>query len=74
MENTQVPLLRAEHLVKYYPVKGGLITHTVGQVHAVDDVSFTIGAGAKAPSAASWPGWKSPPAARCTMRAAPWTS
>jgi oligopeptide/dipeptide ABC transporter ATP-binding protein len=43
MEET--PLLRVDHLVKYYPVKGGLITHTVAQVHAVDDVSFTIRAG-----------------------------
>lgn len=40
MKNT--PLLRVEDLVKYYPVKGGLITHTLGQVHAVDHVSFTI--------------------------------
>ncbi|MCI2046353.1 MAG: ABC transporter ATP-binding protein [Faecalibacterium sp.] len=44
-EETKVPLLRVEHLKKYYPVRGGLITHTIGQVHAVDDVSFTISAG-----------------------------
>jgi len=43
MEKT--PLLQVEHLKKYYPVKGGLITHTVGHVHAVDDVSFTLNAG-----------------------------
>ena len=41
----QTPLLQVEHLKKYYPVKGGLITHTVGHVHAVDDVSFTLNEG-----------------------------
>jgi oligopeptide/dipeptide ABC transporter ATP-binding protein len=36
-------LVRVEHLVKYFPVRaGGLIRRTVGQVHAVDDVSLTI--------------------------------
>ena len=36
-------LVRVEHLVKYFPVRAGaLITRTVGQVHAVDDVSLTI--------------------------------
>ena len=37
-----IPLIRVEHLKKYYPIKGGVITHTVGQVRAVDDVSFSI--------------------------------
>ena len=41
----QEPLLRVEHLKVWYPVKGGLISHTVGHVHAVDDVSFDIEAG-----------------------------
>ena len=45
MEEEKVPLLRVENLVKYYPVKGGLLGRTVAQVHAVDDVSFTIAAG-----------------------------
>lgn len=39
---TKIPLIRVEHLKKYYPIKGGVITHTVGQVKAVDDVSFSI--------------------------------
>ncbi len=39
------PLLRVEGLVKYYPIKGGLLGRTVAQVHAVDGVSFTIEAG-----------------------------
>jgi oligopeptide transport system ATP-binding protein len=36
------PLLRVEHLKKYYPVRGGIITHTIAQVKAVDDVSFCV--------------------------------
>jgi oligopeptide/dipeptide ABC transporter ATP-binding protein len=36
-------LVRVENLVKYFPVKaGGLIRHTVGHVHAVDDVSLVV--------------------------------
>jgi oligopeptide/dipeptide ABC transporter ATP-binding protein len=36
-------LVRVENLVKYFPVKaGGFIRHTVGQVHAVDDVSLVV--------------------------------
>jgi len=38
----RTPLLQIKNLKKYYPIKGGMITHTVGQVKAVDDVSFTI--------------------------------
>jgi len=37
------PLLEAEHLVVYFPVKAGLlINRTVAEVHAVDDVSFQL--------------------------------
>jgi oligopeptide/dipeptide ABC transporter ATP-binding protein len=40
------PLLRVAHLRKYYPVaKGVLLAATVGEVKAVDDISFTIEAG-----------------------------
>jgi oligopeptide transport system ATP-binding protein len=39
-------LLRVEHLTKYFPVtRGVLLTRTEGRVHAVDDVSFSIGQG-----------------------------
>ncbi len=34
-----------EDLVKYYPVKDGIIPHTVAQIRAVDCVSFAIEAG-----------------------------
>ncbi len=39
------PLLQVEGLKKYFPVRKGLLRRTVGHVYAVDDVSFTIGAG-----------------------------
>src|SRR5690348_9230810 len=40
------PLLRVEHLRKHYPfTKGVLFARTMGEVKAVDDVSFTIAAG-----------------------------
>ncbi len=41
-EEKKDPLIRVEHLKKYYPVKGGIITHTVKNIHAVDDVSFSV--------------------------------
>lgn len=39
------PLLLVKDLKKYYPVKGGIITHTVAQVKAVDGVNFFINKG-----------------------------
>jgi oligopeptide transport system ATP-binding protein len=42
MDNDNI-LLRVEHLVKYFPIKRGvIIQRQVGAVHAVDDVSFFI--------------------------------
>jgi peptide/nickel transport system ATP-binding protein len=39
-------LLRVEHVVKYFPIrKGILLQREVGRVHAVDDVSFELRAG-----------------------------
>ncbi len=38
----KVELLRAVGLVKEFEVKGGLIRHKVGAIHAVSDVSFTL--------------------------------
>ena len=35
-------MLRVENLVKYYPVRGGVLRRVVAWVKAVDDVSFTI--------------------------------
>jgi oligopeptide/dipeptide ABC transporter ATP-binding protein len=40
------PLLRVENLVKYFPVKSsGIIRRVVGQVQAVDGISFTVDTG-----------------------------
>jgi oligopeptide transport system ATP-binding protein len=39
------PLLRVNELVKNFSVKGGVLGREVDQVHAVDHVSFDIGAG-----------------------------
>jgi oligopeptide/dipeptide ABC transporter ATP-binding protein len=38
-------VLEVEDLKTYFPVRKGLLRRTVGHVHAVDGVSFTIGAG-----------------------------
>jgi oligopeptide transport system ATP-binding protein len=35
-------ILRVNDLVKHYPIKGGVLRHTVGQVKAVDGVSFEL--------------------------------
>lgn len=39
------PLIRVENLKKYYPIRGGVITHTTGYVHSVDGASFSIAEG-----------------------------
>lgn len=35
-------LLVVKNLKKYFPIKGGFLKRTIGQVHAVEDVTFTI--------------------------------
>ncbi|HEX3864201.1 MAG TPA: dipeptide ABC transporter ATP-binding protein [Stellaceae bacterium] len=37
------PVLEVDHLKKHFPVKKGVLRRTIGQVYAVDDVSFAIG-------------------------------
>jgi oligopeptide/dipeptide ABC transporter ATP-binding protein len=39
------PLLSVRNLVKHFPVRKGLLRRTVGQVHAVDGISFDIAQG-----------------------------
>ena len=39
------PLLSVRGLVKHFPVRKGILQRTVGQVHAVDGISFDIGEG-----------------------------
>jgi oligopeptide transport system ATP-binding protein len=36
------PLLQVEHLKVYFPILGGVLRRRVGEVKAVDDVSFTV--------------------------------
>ena len=36
------PILKVENLKKHYPIRGGIVTHTVNRVKAVDGVSFTV--------------------------------
>src|SRR5262249_13034855 len=35
-------LLSVRHLVKHFPVRGGLFYRAIGQVHAVDDISLDV--------------------------------
>jgi peptide/nickel transport system ATP-binding protein len=43
MEREQMqPLLRVNHLRKYYPIQRGFLKKVVGTVKAIDDVSFTL--------------------------------
>ena len=42
---TATPAARCENLVKYFPVRGGLLQRIVAEVKAVDDVSFDIAPG-----------------------------
>ena len=39
------PLLEVTDLIKHYAVRGGILRRRVGTVHAVDGVSFSLGAG-----------------------------
>jgi len=38
-------ILRTEGLVKYFPIKAGLLKRTVGHIHAVDGVDLTLNVG-----------------------------
>jgi peptide/nickel transport system ATP-binding protein len=39
------PILEVRHLKKYFPIRKGMLRKVVGQVRAVDDVSFAIAEG-----------------------------
>src|SRR3979411_1178917 len=42
---TGKPLVSVQNLVKYFPLRGGILQRTVAEVKAVDDVSFDVQAG-----------------------------
>ncbi|MGI9333471.1 MAG: ABC transporter ATP-binding protein, partial [Gammaproteobacteria bacterium] len=42
LKENRSPLLEVSDLRKYFPIKKGIIARTVGQVHAVDGISFSI--------------------------------
>jgi hypothetical protein len=42
MSPDSVPLLEVRDLKKHYPIRRGLLKRTVGQVYAVDGISFSI--------------------------------
>lgn len=42
MELREQPLMEVINLKKYYPVRGGIIPHTLGLIKAVDGVDFTL--------------------------------
>jgi peptide/nickel transport system ATP-binding protein/oligopeptide transport system ATP-binding protein len=43
--NSSQPILRVENLKVYFPILGGILRRRVGEVKAVDDVSFTVNRG-----------------------------
>ena len=45
MTGADQPLLQVRGLTKHFPVRGGVFLRTVGQVHAVDRVSFDLDVG-----------------------------
>jgi oligopeptide/dipeptide ABC transporter ATP-binding protein len=42
VKQAEKPLVEVKHLKKYFPIRTGLFSKVVGNVRAVDDVSFTI--------------------------------
>ena len=42
LKGTEEPLLEVKNLVTRFPLKGGFLRRTVSNVHAVEDVSFTL--------------------------------
>ncbi len=40
--SSEHPLVQVEHLAEFFPITGGILQRKIGEVKAVDDVSFTI--------------------------------
>ena len=45
IEGTQEPLLEVKNLTVRFPVRGGLMRRHISNVHAVEDISFTVNRG-----------------------------
>lgn len=45
MTTTAAPLLRVEDLKVHFPIKKGILSRTVGHVHAVDGICFDLNRG-----------------------------
>jgi oligopeptide transport system ATP-binding protein len=45
MSSSSPTLLKVENLKVYFPILGGIFRHKIGEVKAVDDVSFTVNRG-----------------------------
>ncbi len=62
------PILEVRHLKKYFPITKGFLRRVVGQVKAVDDVSFTVPEG-KTVGLVGESGCGKTTASRCILRA-----
>jgi peptide/nickel transport system ATP-binding protein len=62
------PLLEVKHLRKYFPIQKGFLRRIVGQVRAVDDISFTLNQG-ETLSLVGESGCGKTTTARCVLRA-----
>jgi oligopeptide/dipeptide ABC transporter ATP-binding protein len=65
---TDTPILEVRHLKKYFPIRRGLLRRVVGQVRAVDDISFAIRRG-ETLALVGESGCGKTTAARCILRA-----
>ena len=45
MTRDATPLMEVNHLKKWFPIRGGILSRTVGHVKAVNDVSFYVNRG-----------------------------
>jgi ABC-type microcin C transport system duplicated ATPase subunit YejF len=68
-DNGQVKeLVNVNNLVKYFPVRGGILQRVVAWVQAVDDVSFTVREG----ETLGW--WENPAAEKAQLATASYVS
>ncbi len=71
--STRQPLLEVKNLIKYFPIRKGFFRKTVGNVRAVDDVSFFINEG-ETLGLVGESGCGKTTTSRCILRAMPPTS